>query len=329
MKRFEISDWPTLVESLRRPYQKTYFAMYSSVYGGMVTDPRLMMLPIDDHMVHRGDGVFEALKAVDGNIYNLNAHLERLVNSAHGIALDLPVSLGELTNIIIETAHHAGHPTCMIRIYVSRGPGGFGVNPYECPAPQLYVVITQLGTPFMTLHPDGARICTSAIQAKSTDMAQIKNCNYAPNVLMKKEAVDQKFDFSMGFDERGFLTEGATENMGIVTKDQRLLFPNLGRILTGTTMLRTLALSQELVREGGLSFAGLANITLQDILAARELIITGTTINVVAGVEYDGHTIGTRKPGPIYQRLASLLEKDMKENPTVLTPFGGESLSYG
>ena len=80
MKRFELSDWPMLVEALRQPYQNTYFAMYSSVYGGVVTDPRLMLLPIDDHMVHRGDGVFEAFKAIDGNIYNLNAHLDRLIS---------------------------------------------------------------------------------------------------------------------------------------------------------------------------------------------------------------------------------------------------------
>ncbi len=321
MKRFELSDWPSLAEILRRSYHTTYYAMYSSVYGGIVTDPRLMMIPIDDHMVHRGDGVFEALKAVDGNIYNLTAHLDRLANSARGIELNLPVSLDELQRIIIETAQVAKHPTCMIRIYVSRGPGGFGVNPYECPASQLYVVITALGTPFMTLHPEGARLCTSAIPAKSAAMAQIKNCNYAPNVLMKKEAVDRKFDFSMGFDERGFLTEGATENMGIVSQDGRLLFPNLARILTGTTMLRTMALAQELVAEGLLSYSGLADITRQDILAAREVIIAGTTLNVVAGIEFDGHPIGSGKPGPIYARLAALLEKDMRQNPAVLTPF--------
>ncbi len=321
MKRFEITDWSVLAEALRQPYQNTYFAMYSSVYGGLVTDPRLMMIPIDDHMVHRGDGVFEALKAVNGQIYNLTAHLDRLITSARGIALDLPVEQTELTRLIIETAQVAGHPTCMIRIYVSRGPGGFGVNPYECPAAQLYIVVTALGTPFMALHPEGARLCTSAIPSKSADMAKIKNCNYVPNVLMKKEAADRKFDFSAGFDERGFLTEGATENIGIISKDNRLLFPDLARILTGTTMLRVMALSQELLNEKALFFSGLADITPEDILAARELIIVGTTINVVAGIGFDGHLIGTGKPGPIFKRLATLLEKDMTENTSRLTPF--------
>ena len=41
-----------------RPYR----AMYTSLYKGVVTDPAMMMIPIDDHMVHRGDGVFEAIR---------------------------------------------------------------------------------------------------------------------------------------------------------------------------------------------------------------------------------------------------------------------------
>ena len=62
MKRFDLSDWPELAGRLRRPYQAAYHALYSSLYDGIVTDPVLMLLPLDDHMVHRGDGVFEAVK---------------------------------------------------------------------------------------------------------------------------------------------------------------------------------------------------------------------------------------------------------------------------
>ena len=89
MKSFSLEDWPQWAGMLRQPYHSNYFAMYSSLYGGVVTDPLLMTLPIDDHMVHRGDGVFEAFKSVGGNIYNLGGHLERLVTSARGLSLQL------------------------------------------------------------------------------------------------------------------------------------------------------------------------------------------------------------------------------------------------
>ena len=320
MKQFTSSDWPVLAAALRRPYQDSYFAMYSSLYGGIVTDPALMLLPIDDHMVHRGDGIFEAIKAVTGRIYNLDGHLDRLEQSAAALCLTLPVERKDLCGIIQETIKAAKKTDCMIRVFVSRGPGSFAVNPYDCPASQLYVVVTSLGTPFMKLHPEGGRICTSRIAAKSAGMSHIKNCNYAPNVLMKKEAVDAGVNFSAGFDERGFLTEGAIENMGIVTADQRLLFPKLDRILAGTTMLRVMDLARSLTRSGLLKEVAFSDISRNDIQAASEFLLAGTTINVAAGVEFDGYPIGNGKPGPVYRALESLLEEDMRSNKALLTP---------
>ena len=320
MKQFALSDWPEISSRLRRPHHAGYFAMYSSVYDGIVTDPVLMMLPLDDHMVHRGDGIFEALKAVNGNIYNLQGHLERLANSARGLALPMPELFSQVNEIVIATVKAGGSPDVMIRIFVSRGPGGFAVNPYECPASQLYVVVTALGSPFMKLHPEGARVRTSAIAAKSAHMANIKNCNYAPNVLMKKEAVDAGVDFSVGFDENGFMTEGATENMGIVSRDNRLLFPKLDRVLAGTTMLRLMALARERLHTGQVAHVGFADISRTDILQAKEFLVAGTTINVAAAVSLDGQAIGEGRPGPIYGALNSLLERDLHENKALLTP---------
>ncbi len=322
MKRFELSDWPTLAAGLRGPHQGAYFAFYSSLYDGIVTDPALMLLPLDDHMVHRGDGVFEALKLVGGRLYNFDAHLERLARSAQAIALPLPRPLAEIKTIGIETARAGGRPDGTLRVFVARGPGGFSVNPYECPAPQLYVVVTAAGTPFMQAHPGGARLRTSLVPAKTGNMAAIKNCNYVPNMLMKKEAVDAGVDYTVGFDERACMTEGATENVGIVSADGRLLFPKLEHILAGTTMLRAMSLAERLVAEGQLAGVACADIRKADIRAAREVLLTGTTINVTAAVEFDGQPVGNGRPGPIYQALSTLLAEDMRCNTALLTDLG-------
>ena len=57
-----------------------FHAMYSSVLGGIVTDPAFMVLPLDDHMVHRGHAVFDTAMIVNGKLYQLDAHLERLLS---------------------------------------------------------------------------------------------------------------------------------------------------------------------------------------------------------------------------------------------------------
>ena len=46
--------------------KQQFLAMYSSIFGGITTDPAAMAIPIDDHMVHRGHGVFDTAAIVDG-----------------------------------------------------------------------------------------------------------------------------------------------------------------------------------------------------------------------------------------------------------------------
>ena len=51
---------------LKSTYHESYRAMYSSILGGIITDPALMLIPLDDHMVHRGHGVFDTALIIDG-----------------------------------------------------------------------------------------------------------------------------------------------------------------------------------------------------------------------------------------------------------------------
>jgi branched-chain amino acid aminotransferase len=294
--------------------------MYSSVYGGIVTDPALMMVPVDDHMVHRGDAVFETIKCVGGSLYALRAHLDRLEHSAGVVGQKLPGGVDEIARIVIETVRTGGRRDCLVRLIVSRGPGSFGVNPYDCPAAQVYVVVYRLSPPFMDTHPGGARVRTSAVPAKPGMFAGIKNCNYLPNVLMKKEAVDAGVDFVVGFTEGGLLTEGPTENAGIVTRDGALQFPRLGTILAGTTMLRVMELARHLVGAGELRRTELTDITRADVRQAAEFLIVGTTPNVAAACEFDGQPVGTGRPGPVCAKLGVLLQDDMRNNRGMLTP---------
>lgn len=46
--------------------KQQFLAMYSSIFGGITTEPAAMVIPIDDHMVHRGHGVFDTAIIVDG-----------------------------------------------------------------------------------------------------------------------------------------------------------------------------------------------------------------------------------------------------------------------
>src|SRR6201988_3092719 len=96
------------LRQLRARQPVKYWAFYSSQLGGIVTDPALMVLPFDDHMVHRGHGIFDTAGLVGGRIYDLEAHLDRFLGSAERSRLTLAGSRAEMRDIIIRTTAASG-----------------------------------------------------------------------------------------------------------------------------------------------------------------------------------------------------------------------------
>src|SRR5687767_11574036 len=117
------------LRTLRRQQPVGYWAFYSTQLGGIVTDPALMVLPFDDHMVHRGHGVFDTAAIVNGKIYDLEAHLDRFLRSAALSKLRLPCSRDEMREIIVRTSAAGAKRDGSIRYWISSGPGNLGLPP--------------------------------------------------------------------------------------------------------------------------------------------------------------------------------------------------------
>src|SRR3954451_23815675 len=96
------------LRTLRSRQPVDFSAFYSSQLKGIVTDPALMVIPFDDHIVHRGHGIFDTAAIVAGKIYDLDAHLDRFVRSAERSKLRLPASREEMRDIIVQTTAASG-----------------------------------------------------------------------------------------------------------------------------------------------------------------------------------------------------------------------------
>lgn len=292
-----------------------YYAFYSSILGGVTTDPLLMLVPVDDHVVHRGDGVFDSALCVNGRIFNFGGHLDRLYNCAAAIGLEVPWKREEIAELAEATVAAGGQSYCSVRIIVSRGPGSLSAAPGDSTSPALYIIAYRPGQCFMERHPEGGTLVRSAIPAKSPMFAAVKSCNYLQNALMKEELAVRGADFITSFDIDGFLAEGPTENVGIVTKDGILAFPKPGKILAGTTMLRCMEYAKALAEQGILRGAERRDITEAELLDAAEVLIVGTTTFVVSIRDYEGHAIADGKPGPAAKALEKMLFADMGRRP--------------
>ena len=304
----------------RRPGRSKYFAMYSSVFGAVVTDPALMVIPLDDHIVHRGDGIFEAFKCVNGYIYNLGAHLTRLQRSAELVSLELPFDINTIKQIVIETIAIGGVKDCTVRVFVSRGLGGFDCAPKECHQSNLYVMVLEPWVAPEYFCAKGVSVITSQIPVKPSFFGQAKSCNYLPNALMHMEAERNKVEFVIALDEQRCLAEGATENVAIVSNKKILMYPKFDHVLKGTSLLRAVELAEELVNGGGLRRISQENISREQAYKSSEVLIFGTGPNVIPVVRYDGRIIGSGKPGSVFHRLWELFQRDITKNKEILTP---------
>lgn len=93
-----------LYAGLHKNAVSNYMAFYSSELGGIVTDPALMVVSLDDHMVHRGHAVFDTATLTQGYLYQLDDHLDRFYRSAEKAGLSPPFPRKQLRRIILETA---------------------------------------------------------------------------------------------------------------------------------------------------------------------------------------------------------------------------------
>ncbi|MGE4489118.1 MAG: aminotransferase class IV [Kiritimatiellales bacterium] len=322
MKKFqclENTDWLARLQAARAGMGDLLYAMYSGLTGGITTNPELMSLPVDDHLPQRGDGVFESLKCLNGQLYNVKAHLERLQRSCRGIGMELPCPMDELTAILCATVRAGGRRDCLIRVLVSRGTGNMGIDPTLCRGPQLYVAVYRYSARIENGRLKPARAAISSVPMKPQNLATIKTCNYLPNVLMKQEANLRGLDFVISVDPNGNLGEGATENIGILTPDRELLMPTPEFVLAGTTARRALEIARELVSNGTLAAAEYRDISPAMATNAQEMFIFGTTTDVTSVVEWEGRAVGDGAPGPVAEQLLGLLKNDMTPASETLT----------
>jgi 4-amino-4-deoxychorismate lyase len=289
-----------------------FYALYSSLLGGIVTDPALMVLPIDDHMVHRGHGVFDTTTLVNGMLYQLDDHLERLFRSAEIAHIPLPFPRKTLRQIILDTAAVSGHRDASIRFWLSAGPGGFSLDPSECIGSGFYVMIFKGEVYPESFYTNGVKVVTSTVPMKPPLFARVKSTNYLPNVLVILEAKEQGANNGIFIDQRGMVGEGSTTNVAFVTKDRVFRHPPFDSILSGITVQRLIQLARRLVEQGELRDIVIRDIPPAEGRAAAEMLLIGSTIKVVPVVQWDNRPIGTGKPGPIAKKLFDLWYEDIR-----------------
>ncbi len=293
--------WLERLMSLPRDGARNITAFYEHRMGAICTDARFLLAPLDDHLVHRGDAIFESITLLQGRIIQIDAHLARMKGSSDKLELFPPCPWEEVRRIIIEVARAGASANGGIKVLLGRGEGGLGVDPKECPQSSLYIIASKSSPKPESFWEQGITAAKSSIPAKQEWIAKIKSTNYLANALMAKEAREKGVNVTFSFDEDGFLAEAAIANVAMVDKQGRLLLPEFRHVLPGTTALRAAELAKSFMP------VVITDITEEILEDAAEILVLGTTCECVAVTHYNGKPVGDGRPGPIADRLRHLL----------------------
>lgn len=255
-----------------------------------------------------GDGVYEVTSVLQGKLLDFEGHLVRLSRSLGELGMKNPLSREEWLAIHRKLVELNTIDEGIIYLQVTRGNPGdrdFAYPPED--TPQTVVLFTQ-SKPGLADNPQarqGLRVIS--IPDLRWSRRDIKTVQLLYPSMAKMEAKHRGVDDAW-FTEDGFVTEGTSNNVYIVTGGKIVTRPLSQDILHGITrgsLLRYAAEAQMQIEERA--------FTIAEAQAADEAFLTSASAFVMPVVEVDGVALGSGKPGPVAARLRELyLEESLK-----------------
>ncbi|QQL44897.1 branched-chain-amino-acid transaminase [Sulfuriroseicoccus oceanibius] len=267
---------------------------------GQLVDKSEAKISVFDHGLLYGDGIFEGIRIYNGRIFELDAHIKRLEDSARAICLELPMSLEEISQATVDTVAANGLRDGYIRLVVTRGAGGLGLNPYLCEKASVIIIADTIKLYPEEFYQNGLDIITCATRrpTPASLSPQVKSLNYLNNVMAKIEAIQAGTLEALMLNEQGYVAECTGDNVFVV-RDGVIFTPSISAgALDGITRRTIMKLAVESgyeVRE--------VYMSRYEIFTADECFLTGTAAEVIPVVSLDKRTIGSGQPGEITREL--------------------------
>jgi branched-chain amino acid aminotransferase len=267
---------------------------------GRVVEAAEARIPVTDHGLLYGDGLFEGMRVYGGRVFRLDDHLARFATGAKALALELPGGIARVREIVLETVRAHGAPEAYIRLLATRGVGALGVDPTSCREPRILCLVDQVA-----LYPQeklrrGIDLVTVSLRRPPPDVLdpRVKSLNYLNNVLAKLEARQRGADEALLLNQQGQVAEAAVANVFVWRGGALATPPASDGALEGVTRRTILELAGTL---GIPAFE--RTLGRFDLWAADEVFLTGSGAGVVPVRSLDGRAIGSGRPGPVYEKL--------------------------
>jgi branched-chain amino acid aminotransferase len=269
---------------------------------GKFYDEKNAKISVFDHGLLYGDGIFEGIRAYNGRVFKLKEHIDRLFYSAKAILLTIPMSHEEVSKAVVDSCRRNKIRDGYVRLVVTRGVGGLGLNPNKCKRPSIIVIADKIQLYPVEYYQRGLDIITvpTTRNLHSALNPAIKSLNYLNNILAKIEANNSGCEEAIMLNSEGYVAECTGDNLFLIKNGQMFTPPLSAGALYGITR----GVVMELARETGMQVSE-PNLTRYDVFNADECFLTGTGAELIPVVKVDGRVIGTGKPGPVTKSLVA------------------------
>ncbi|HBX23638.1 MAG TPA: branched-chain-amino-acid transaminase [Desulfotomaculum sp.] len=258
------------------------------------------VVSVFDHGLLYGDGIFEGIRAYHNRVFKLSEHLERLYESARTLTLEIPISVEEMQEVVLETLRRNNLRDAYIRLVVTRGKGDLGLDPRKCKLATIFCIAASIQLYPEELYEQGLEMVTVATRRNIPEACnpRVKSLNYLNNIYAKIEANLAGVSEAIMLNQEGYVAEATGDNIFLVKKGKLITPPIHVGLLEGITRNAVM----DLARARGIEVEERV-FTRHDVYIADECFLTGTAAELIPCVKVDGRPIGTGQPGPVFQSL--------------------------
>lgn len=269
-----------------------------------------------DSVVQGGDAVWEGIRIYDGRVFHLEAHLDRLFDSAKALAFAHIPEREAIRQALFETlAANGMRDEAHVRLTLTRGEKvTSGMSPKWNQSGSTLIVLAEWKAPIY--DPAGIRLITSSVRRNTPECldSKIHHNNLLNNIMAKIEANLAGVDDAVMLDVDGFVSETNATNIFFVRKGV-LLTPFADSCLPGITrglVLRLAKDNQLPVME--------KRISLAEMYMSEEAFTTGTMGELSPVLEIDGRAISS-EAGPVTRHIQDLFRQETQSQGTPLPEF--------
>jgi branched-chain amino acid aminotransferase len=266
---------------------------------GRIVMPEEAHVSIADRGVLLGDGLFETMAVHNAQVFDLDAHLERLASGLGVLGFVQAVDLPKLRSGIAQYLAAEEASCAVLRVTVTRGAGPRGLAPPEAPRPTIFMTLSPMPPACET--PVSLHFATVTRRNEHSALSRIKALPYLDNVLALCEARAHGADDALMLNTRGTVACATVANVFVIREGRLETPPVCDGALPGT--MRALVLC--LAKQAGLASAE-NSLHVKDLAEADHVFLTNSVSRVMEAKDCNGLPLG-RRAGAAVERLRVLV----------------------